>query len=77
MNTRLSITLDKKDKDRLERLALRYGLALPALARRVLENLESELPVESFDDYDHPSELRASFNKALRDFKLGRTSTRL
>jgi hypothetical protein len=77
MNTRFSITLDKKDKDRLERLALGYGLALPALARRVLETLKSELPTESFDDYEHPVALRASFNKALQNFKHGRVSTRL
>lgn len=77
MNTRLSVTLDKKNKDRLERLALGYGLGLPTFARRVLETLESELPTETFQEYDHPSTLRASFNRALRDWKAGRVSTRL
>lgn len=77
MNTRLSITLNKKNKDRLERLALRYGLGLPAFTRRILETLESELPTETFEDYVRPSALRASFKRALGDWKAGRVSTRL
>ena len=77
MDTRLSITLDKKDKDRLERLALGYGLALPVLARRVLEALKAELPTETFQEYERPTALRASFSKALRDLKAGRVSARL
>lgn len=77
MNTRLSITLNKKDKDRLERLALRYGLGLPTFARKVLETLESEFPTESFEEYERPSALRASFKKALGDWKTGRVSARL
>jgi len=77
MNTRLSIILDKEDKDRLERLALGYGLGLPALVQRVLEALTSELPTESFAEYARPLALRASFSKALRDLKAGRVSTRL
>ena len=62
---------------RLSGLALRYGLSLPEFTRKVLVELEEAFPRESFDDYDNPDELRASFNRALSDWRAGRKQTRL
>ena len=77
MSNGIIITLPKKDRERLNRLALRYGLSLPEFSRRVLEELTSEIPEESFDDYENPKELRASFIQALLDWKKGRIRSRL
>lgn len=77
MSNGITITLPKKDKERLSRLALRYGMSLPEFSRRVLEELTSEIPEESFEDYENPKELRASFARALRDWKKGRVNSRL
>jgi hypothetical protein len=77
MATPISITLPRDDKERLSRLALRYGLSLPEFSRRILQEVASEIPSESFDDYEHPTRLRASFKRALRDWKAGRVRTSL
>ena len=77
MNSIISIPLPRNEKERLSRLALRYGLSLPELSRRVLEQLAAEIPEESFGDYENPKGLRASFNRALRDWQAGRVRTRL
>lgn len=72
MTTSISIELPRSEKERLSRLALRYGLSLPEFSRRILQEISSEIPEESFDDYEHPARLRASFKRALRDWKAGR-----
>ena len=77
MNSPVSIILPKQEKERLSRLALGYGLSLAEFSRRVLEELASEIPEESFQDYKNPKRLRASFNQALRDWRTGRIRTRL
>ena len=77
MATSISIVLPRDEKERLSRLALRYGLSLPEFSRRILQEVASEIPAESFDDYEHPARLRASFKRALRDWKAERTRTRL
>ena len=77
MATTISIELPREEKERLSRLALRYGLSLPEFSRRILQELASEIPEESFDDYEHPAKLRASFKRALHDWKAGRIRTRL
>lgn len=73
----LTILLPKKEKERLSRLALRYGLSLPEFSRRILEEVASDIPEESFEDYDNPKRLKDSFKRALRDWHLGRVYTRL
>ena len=75
--TTLTIPLPKKDEERLRHFALSYGFSLPEFSRRILQELSSEIPEESFADYEHSKELRASFNRALRDWKAGRVSSRL
>lgn len=73
----LTIPLPKKDKERLTRLALRYGFSLPEFSLLILTQLPDEIPSESFDDYDNPNELRASFARAIKDWKAGRVSQKL
>ena len=77
MSSNISIPLPKSERERLSRLALRYGLSLPEFSRRVLQELVSEIPEESFEDYENPKELQASFSRALRDWRTGRIHTRL
>lgn len=76
MNT-LSIPLPQKEKKRLSRLAMQYGLSLPEFSRHILTGLTSDIPEESFDDHDNPEELRASFRRAVLDWRAGRIRTRL
>lgn len=76
MNT-ITINISKKEKERLEHLALRYGLSLPELSRKVLGELSSKIPEESFEDYEHPRRLKESYERALRDWQTGRVSEKL
>lgn len=73
----IAIPLSQRERDRLDRLALRYGLSLPQLLRHVLEEIAAEVQEESFRDYEHPRTLRASFRRALRDHRAGRVRTRV
>ena len=75
--TTLNIQLSKKEQERLSRLAFRYGFSLPEFSKRVLTELLSEIPEESFNDYTNPEELRASFKRALKDWQSGKVHTRL
>ena len=77
MSQNLTINLKQSEMKRLSGLALRYGLSLPEFTRRVLVELEEAFPRESFDDYDNAEELSASFNRAVGDWRAGRTQTRL
>jgi hypothetical protein len=76
MNT-LTINLPRKDKENLEHLALQYGLSLPEFSRKVLHELSSNISEESFDDYENPNQLKASYQRALKDWKVGRVSSKL
>ena len=73
----LTINLPKKDREHLEHLALQYGLSLPEFSRKVLSELSSNIPEESFDDYEHPDRLKASYRRALKDWKIGHVSSKL
>ena len=64
----LIISLPRQEKERLSRLALRYGLSLSEFSKKVLEEIISEFPEESFQDYEKPKALRASFSRALREY---------
>ena len=77
MATSISITLPRDEKERLSRLALRYGFSLPKFLQRILQEVSSEIPEESINEYEHPARLKASFKRALRDWKAGRVHTRL
>lgn len=73
----LSIPLPKQEQERLRRLALRYGLSLSGFVSRILAEVASDIPEESFDDYENPKELKASFNRAMRDWRAGRVHIKL
>lgn len=75
--SQVTIPMPAKEIDRLNRLALRYGFSLEELAVRVLRELSSTTPAESIEDYKNPRELRASLNRALRDYRSGRVSNSL
>lgn len=75
--SKLTIPLPKKDQERLNRLAIRYGFSLPEFASRLLRQLPDEIPTESFADYDDPKELRASLDQALKDWKSGKVTDQL
>lgn len=75
MSQTVTIKLGKEEKDRLSKLALRYGLSLSEFTRKVLVELEEGFPHESFDDYEGPEALKASFNRALSDWRAGRFQT--
>ena len=77
MASNLTITLPKKKKERLNRLALRYGLSLKELSRRILEEIASEIPEESLRDYTSPKAVKASLKRALRDWRIGRVRATL
>lgn len=77
MNSTITIDLPKKEKERLGRLALHYGLSLADFARQILQELTSEIETESFDDYENATALTDSFKRALRDWRTGRVHSRL
>ncbi len=77
MRAALTIALSKREKTRLTRLALRFGLSLTEFSRRVLQEIASEIPEESFQHYENPRALKASLNRALGDWQAGRMSTKL
>jgi len=77
MSQNLTIKLNQSEMKRLSRLALRYGLSLPEFTRKVLVELEEAFPHDSFDDYDDAEGLKASFDRALADWRSGLVQTRL
>lgn len=77
MNTSIIVKLPLREKKRLNQLALRYGLSLPEFSRRILESIIAEVPEESLREYENQEALHRSFERALRDLKMGRVYTRL
>ena len=77
MDTTVIIKLPKREKERLLRMALRYGFSLSEFSRRILGELTATFPEESFADYDQPKALQASLERALRDWRHGRVRTRV
>jgi hypothetical protein len=77
MSQTLTVKLNQTEMKRLSRLALRYGLSLPEFTRKVLVELEEAFPPESFEDYEDAAALKASFERALSDWRSGRVQTRL
>ena len=77
MNKHITITLNNKEKDRLSRLALRYGLSLQEFGRKILLQLQESFPQESFEDYENPKALKASLTRALVHWKNGNIQSHL
>ena len=77
METAIKIPLSKKEKERLDRLAISYGLSLSEFSGHVLKELSANIPEESFSDYTKPKDLKKSFKKALQDYKNGKVRQEL
>ena len=77
MPSTVTIKLPKQERERLGRLALRYGFSLPEFSRRILEELAAAFPEDSFENYRNPKALKSSFRRALRDWQRGHLSARL
>ena len=77
MSQTLTIAFEKKEKERLSRVAMSFGLSLPEFSRRVLTELEMAFPTESFNDYENSKAVKASFNKALKNLEAGRVKTKV
>jgi len=76
--TTIRVPIARRERERLEGLALQYGLSLPELSRRVLTAVSStRIPTETFEEYERPRALRASLRRALRDLHAGRVTTKL
>ncbi|MBI3232182.1 MAG: hypothetical protein HYZ51_03840 [Candidatus Doudnabacteria bacterium] len=75
MTQNITITLDRQEKEQLNRLALRYGLSLPEFSRKVLTELNDIFPQETFAAYKNPKKLKKSLGKALLDWQNGRVQT--
>lgn len=73
----LTITLPKTTQNRLQRLALQYGLSITELSQHVLEEVSSSIPEESFSEYSKPRALQASLQRGLKDWQSGRVHTTL
>ena len=78
----ISINLPKKEKERLSRLALRYGLSFRDISRYIIAQATDALlsiPEESLEEYENADEIRRAFRNALeaqRKGKLRRTLPR-
>ena len=77
MNQNLTIKLKQSEMKRLSGLALRYGLSLPEFTRKILTELEDTFPPDSFTEYENAEDLKASFERALADWRSGRVQNRL
>lgn len=73
----ITIPLSQEEKEKLSRLALRYGFSLPEFSQRILKELASEFPQDSFENYKNPKTLQSSFARALRDYHAGRVRAKL
>lgn len=73
----LNIPINKNEENRLTRLSLDYGLSLDDFIKFILQEISSKLPTESFEDYDNPEEIKASYIQALKDYKAGDIQTNL
>jgi hypothetical protein len=76
MNT-LTLKIKKSEQDRLNRIAMRYGLSLPELAKRVLEEVREEFELESVNDYKNSKEVLKDIDEAPLEYKKGIFETKL
>ncbi len=76
MNT-ITVKIKKSEQDRLNNIALRYGLSLPDLATKVLAQVREQFELESLNDYDNPAEIKKALKSALNDYKKGYSVTKL
>lgn len=76
MNT-ITIKVTKSEREKLSRIALRYGLSLQELAKKALEEVSEEFGIESLSDYKNPAGVKRTFQKALKEYSRGEFLTKL
>ena len=76
MNT-INVKLNSSEKQRLSAIAMRYGLTLPDLARKVLQEVKEQFELESLEEYENPDKIKKSIKTALQDYKKGKFLTKL
>ena len=76
MNT-ITIKVKNLEKERLSAIAMRYGLTLSELAKKVLIEIREQFELESLNDYENPAEIKKDLKSALNDYKKGRFLTKL
>lgn len=70
--TTVTISLPKQEKNRLSRLAIQYGFSLREFLTKIIQEISSEIPEESWNEYTNPKNLQKSFLNAIKDYKDGR-----
>ena len=73
----INVSLDQRQAQRLQSLALRYGLSLKELTQRILTEVANETPEEQLSDYVSPRGLARALKTAFQDIKQGRLSKAL
>lgn len=75
--SKITISLPAKEKSRLSNLALRYGFSLSEFAGRILKEISSDIPEESWNEYCNPKSLKSSMARSLSSYKKGKFHTTL
>jgi hypothetical protein len=75
--TRITISLPQKEKSRLSTLALRYGFSLSEFAGRILKEISSDIPEESWNEYKNPKTLKVFVAQSISEYKQGKFHTKL
>ncbi len=75
--TSINIKLNNSEKQRLSAIAMRYGLTLPDLAKKVLQEVKEQFELESLDEYENPNKVSKAIKTALREYKKGKFLTKL
>lgn len=76
MNT-INIKLNNSEKQRLSAIAMRYGLTLPELTKKILQQIREQFKTESLDEYKNPEKVAKAIKTALGDYKKGKFLTKL
>ncbi len=75
--TTINVKLNNAEKQRLSAIAMHYGLTLPDLAKKVLQEVKEQFELESLEEYENPVKIRRTIKTALSDYKKGRFLTKL
>ena len=73
----LTIKLNSSEKTRLTSLAIRYGLSISELAKKVIGEISSYFPEESILEYKNPTKLKKNLSKSVTEYKKGKFFTKL
>ena len=76
-SSQITINLPLRQKEKLTRIALRYGLSLQDLTRHILEEITTGIGEESLSEYAHPARIRRSLKNALKEWESGTVTDKL